>query len=676
MDKPAKRTLVKGLIQQAPALPYLVGPILLIFGILIVLFLSIAGVYWYMAYGVDVEPPGEIRLASITDKTAVAWQSDEAVTITASDSKHMLVALGFIHATRNAWQVMLWRQTANGNLSTWFGPGVQDIDRFSRQLRFQALARETFQKLSPDEKRLLRAYAEGINAAYNREDVFRQDEFAVLDIEPEPWNAWDALAVERLFAWLSTKPLLESISIDSTNTSLLDYAKQDLVLRNWLQIHSFENSFAGVIPPVIDGAEPTFYHRLTYGASSLPLVQEIQLEMPGYTDRFLASLPGSPIILMQSSAERSWAWLPASNTNFLYTTDSLSQLPSFERIENRDGSEELVTLYHRPGSLSFIPDPAIKADSVLQLSWPGFSAGTDIFSFLKLIDEDETAFTLQSGNRLTISDTGWAIEGNPSHVVPLAQDAGVIVGSTIWLSEIAAHIDSLAAYVPELLNPQDWPNECYSRWAEQRMSEIASYFFPIPTFEKRAYFEALTYLRNWDFRYDAASIGASIFSNMTSRIFVEPEDALDSTRVLDAFEASVDELLTKNGADLSQWRYEVTNPIFRYYPVWESDSLFNTESELLSENRFAALQFAGKGHASTLCWGFQKGASSLPISARWASWQITLNGQENVFWNKHMVPKAFLDRYLIVNRPGMTYRMNRPSSVASEISWILPLVER
>ena len=673
MNRHIKPPAIQWAKRRTAPIVSVIGPITIILVVVVLLIVSSFAIsFWYLAYGIENDPANRVASSYISQPAEIRWHDNGLAGISANNDQDLLFALGFIHATEKLWPMMLWRQTAEGRLTTWFGSAMLPTDRLSRRLRFAGLAKSTFARLPADQQALLRTYSEGVNAAITRDLILTQDEFALLNIVPEQWEPWHTLAVERLFAWLSVHPDSLNPPIPSSDSSFQTLIESDYELRRWLQTHSFHQSMAAVLPGSRPEMEPTFFYRLSYGASTLPLIQEVQIDQPERSRRFLATVPGSLLFLAGQSADTAWALLPESRVNFSYTSrhDSTS-VRSFERILNKDGSEFLATFEHHAGRLIFTPDNEEQPDSVLQLAWTGLHEGTDSFSFLSLMAGRHEDLLLQTGKGLQLTGSSWRTRADSQFTTPLQQGAGILVGPEKWIPSIAAHLDSLALISPDRMAPERWESDCYSRWARNEMTRITPFFFPIPDFQSPEHLEALTYLRNWDFSYDPSSIGASIFSYFFTDMDSQAEDR-DSLVVVSAFERAVNTMLNEFGNDLSQWRYEITHPATRHYPAWSADSIFTSSSRPLSSTRFAGLTFAGKGHASTLCWGSLDAEAPFDISARWEFWTAPSPGGTTVFWNRQAVPQAFLDRYLIANRPGVIFELDSTDAESPIITRLLP----
>lgn len=108
-------------------------------------------------------------------------------------------ALGWVHATDRPWQLERRRRIGQGRVAELIGPEGLAVDRFVRLLRFHALAKSDLAAMTPADRRLVEAYAAGINARLARTRL-RSPPFWLLWHRPEPWTAADALVWHKLMA--------------------------------------------------------------------------------------------------------------------------------------------------------------------------------------------------------------------------------------------------------------------------------------------------------------------------------------------------------------------------------------------------------------------------------------------------------------------------------------------
>lgn len=101
-------------------------------------------------------------------------------------------ALGFLHAQDRFFQMDLQRRQPAGELSALVGPRALDADAAIRVHRFRDVAHRAFEKTEQGYRRILEAYAEGVNAGVAALAA-RPFEYAVLRATPERWLPEDSI---------------------------------------------------------------------------------------------------------------------------------------------------------------------------------------------------------------------------------------------------------------------------------------------------------------------------------------------------------------------------------------------------------------------------------------------------------------------------------------------------
>lgn len=621
--------------------------VLLAIAVAILIIGALAGILFYFAYGTKNKPHKELTLSNIGKSATIQWYENKATTIKAGDKASALAALGYVHATQSPWQMALWRQTANGRLTRWFGPNQLSLDRLAYQLQFASLARKTYEALPQQERAWLAAYAEGVNAAFTEDRLIKQNDFALLGKQPQPWQPWDALSLERLFSWLGTN-LPDSIATKNQK-AWHALKEQDIALRNWLHLHHFRFSIAGAW----NSGQKTFFSRTVYGDTASPLFQEVNLMLPGHSALFISTIPGTFLFFSGLSPSFSWSIIPSSTITPQIEAQTWQPEITYNRLVNRDGSEFLARFRHYPGKLVLNPQPD-SANPSAALYWKGLEPITDLKSFMQLLDGTTIPFDLFDGDGLLAEDGVNKVLGNPD--TSYAIKDGLLIGKSPWMPDIAAHLDSLLKEENLMVTPEIWDTDCYSRWAADQTKNLLARLQPELEFEEQIYDDGLTYLRNWDYSYSKSSIGASIFEYWLTEIDRDssgkstPEASLTTS-----FTATIDRLAQHFSSDISQWRLEITRPGYRHFAARSSDSTRATSDNPLSQVRYNPLSFPGKGHPSTLCWGAFYTDDAFMLSSARDAWSQLADGKFTVNWRRNSIPEAFLERYLISNRPNLTF---------------------
>jgi penicillin amidase len=119
----------------------------------------------------------------------------------AESEEDAYAGLGFVVAQDRLWQLEYRRRWAYGTLAELLGPSALATDRAARTLRFDRLAEAEHAEHPAETRRLLEAYAAGINAAIAAFGDNLPIEFDVLGIRPAPWRAVDTVTIARASLW-------------------------------------------------------------------------------------------------------------------------------------------------------------------------------------------------------------------------------------------------------------------------------------------------------------------------------------------------------------------------------------------------------------------------------------------------------------------------------------------
>ncbi|HEX4823578.1 MAG TPA: penicillin acylase family protein [Candidatus Polarisedimenticolaceae bacterium] len=104
--------------------------------------------------------------------------------------------LGWVHAADRLFQMELRRRAAAGRLSEVFGTAALEMDKRARTLGFASMAEHDWDVAPDDDRAILQAYADGVNAYLADHPL--PLELEVLHLHPEPWTPLDSLSFQRL----------------------------------------------------------------------------------------------------------------------------------------------------------------------------------------------------------------------------------------------------------------------------------------------------------------------------------------------------------------------------------------------------------------------------------------------------------------------------------------------
>jgi penicillin amidase len=142
---------------------------------------------------------GEIRLAGLAAPVEILRDANGIPHIFAGSIADSYFALGFVHAQDRLWQMEVSRRIGSGRVSEIVGPGPLDLDRMMRTLGLRRTAEANLQHYNAETRRLLDAYAAGVNAFLATDPVL-PPEFWLARFGPEPWSAVDSVLWTKVMA--------------------------------------------------------------------------------------------------------------------------------------------------------------------------------------------------------------------------------------------------------------------------------------------------------------------------------------------------------------------------------------------------------------------------------------------------------------------------------------------
>jgi penicillin amidase len=135
---------------------------------------------------------GSATVAGLTANVRIDRDALGVPTITGATREDVARALGFLHAQDRFFQMDLQRRQPAGELSGLVGPRAFEVDQEIRVHRFRDVAHRALGLAEPSYRRILDAYAEGVNAGINALAA-PPFEYLVLRTKPEPWLPEDSI---------------------------------------------------------------------------------------------------------------------------------------------------------------------------------------------------------------------------------------------------------------------------------------------------------------------------------------------------------------------------------------------------------------------------------------------------------------------------------------------------
>lgn len=127
--------------------------------------------------------------------------------IYAQNSHDLFFAQGVVHAQDRFWQMDMWRHQGAGRLSELLGSTMLETDKFLRTLGWERVAKTELSNLDEEERSVLEAYAEGVNAYLaQRSGIELGLEYTFLPLlnrgyQPDLWTPLNSLTWAKAMAW-------------------------------------------------------------------------------------------------------------------------------------------------------------------------------------------------------------------------------------------------------------------------------------------------------------------------------------------------------------------------------------------------------------------------------------------------------------------------------------------
>ena len=145
-----------------------------------------------------------VAIPGLSAPVHIAYDAHGIPYIRAADLTDAAAALGYAHARDRMFQMELMRRAASGTLSEIAGPATLSMDKEMRTLGLRRSAQADYANLPADAKRMLEAYANGVNAWISARGRFSAPEFIWLG-PPAPWQPVDSLLwAKTMGLWLSS----------------------------------------------------------------------------------------------------------------------------------------------------------------------------------------------------------------------------------------------------------------------------------------------------------------------------------------------------------------------------------------------------------------------------------------------------------------------------------------
>ena len=161
-------------------------------GIIGVLSVLLAVWFWRVLAESVADLEGKITLSALQAPVEIKRDSYGVPTVIARNRLDLARALGFLHGQERFFQMDIIRRSGAGELSELTGNVALPIDLSHRVHRFRARANALLAQMPEEHRKLIEAYAEGVNAGLSALS-HKPFEYSLLRAEPIPWRPADSL---------------------------------------------------------------------------------------------------------------------------------------------------------------------------------------------------------------------------------------------------------------------------------------------------------------------------------------------------------------------------------------------------------------------------------------------------------------------------------------------------
>jgi penicillin G amidase len=155
----------------------------------------VATAIWWFVYRPLPQLDGSVVVPGLHSQVTVERDNWGVPHIRAASVEDLAEAQGYVIAQDRLWQMDLLRRASRGQLSEVLGPATLKIDEDFRLLNFSRTADRDYTMIRPDVRKVMEAYARGVNLYIQQHLTRLPIEFTLLNYKPQPWQPTDSLVI-------------------------------------------------------------------------------------------------------------------------------------------------------------------------------------------------------------------------------------------------------------------------------------------------------------------------------------------------------------------------------------------------------------------------------------------------------------------------------------------------
>ena len=155
----------------------------------------VATAIWWFVYRPLPQLDGSMVVPGLHSQVTVERDNWGVPYIRAASVEDLAEAQGYVTAQDRLWQMDLLRRASRGQLSEVLGPATLKIDKDFRLLNFSRSADRDYAMISPGVRKVMEAYARGVNLYIQQHLTRLPIEFTLLNYKPQSWQPTDSLVI-------------------------------------------------------------------------------------------------------------------------------------------------------------------------------------------------------------------------------------------------------------------------------------------------------------------------------------------------------------------------------------------------------------------------------------------------------------------------------------------------
>ena len=140
---------------------------------------------------------GTIEVSGLTSQVQIFRDNYGIPHVWAGSTWDAFFGQAFATTQDRLWYMDYFRRWAHGRWAEIVGKEGVEQDRLMRKFQIDQIARRDYEALSDSARKMVEAYAAGVNAFIETANVL-PIEYRIVGKEPEPWRPWDCITVHKV----------------------------------------------------------------------------------------------------------------------------------------------------------------------------------------------------------------------------------------------------------------------------------------------------------------------------------------------------------------------------------------------------------------------------------------------------------------------------------------------